>query len=119
MVLILECIVVCFILFVPCVIVIANGIHNGAFLFERVVQERVVAVRSSYNPKRSLLMVIPRLSIPVMNLQKQDPVLQTAFIVKFAARSLLSLKLSLLWDMSPDGTRSTVSGITLMKTENL
>ena len=42
MVLILECIVVCFILFVPCVIVIANGIHNGAFLFERDVQERVV-----------------------------------------------------------------------------
>lgn len=42
MVLILECIVVCFILLVPCVIAIANGIHNGAFLFEKDVQERVV-----------------------------------------------------------------------------
>ena len=42
MVLILECIVICFILFIPCVIVIANGVHNGAFLFEKDVQERVV-----------------------------------------------------------------------------
>ena len=42
MVLILECIVVCFILLVPCVVVIANGIHNGVFLFEQDVQDRVV-----------------------------------------------------------------------------
>ncbi|MBP3855367.1 MAG: hypothetical protein IK990_07150 [Ruminiclostridium sp.] len=42
MVLILECIAVCFILLVPCVIAIANGVHNGAFLFEKDVQERVV-----------------------------------------------------------------------------
>jgi len=42
MVLFLECIVICFILFVPCVVVIANGVHNGAFLFEKDVQERVV-----------------------------------------------------------------------------
>ena len=41
MVLILECIVVCFILLVPCVIAIANGIHNAAFLFEQDVQDRV------------------------------------------------------------------------------
>lgn len=59
MVLILECIVVCFILFVPCVIVIANGIHNGAFLFERDVQERVVkmgliSARSSAGTRISL-----------------------------------------------------------------
>lgn len=42
MVLVLECIVICFILFIPCVVVIANGVHNGAFLFEKDVQERVV-----------------------------------------------------------------------------
>ena len=42
MVLILECIVICFILFIPCVIVIANGAHNGVFLYEKDVQERVV-----------------------------------------------------------------------------
>ena len=42
MVLILECIVICFILFLPCVVVIANGIHNGAFLFEKDVQDRVI-----------------------------------------------------------------------------
>ena len=42
MILILECIVICFILFLPCVVVIANGIHNGAFLFEKDVQERVI-----------------------------------------------------------------------------
>ena len=42
MVLILECIVICFILLVPCVIVIANGVHNGVFLYEKDVQERVV-----------------------------------------------------------------------------
>ena len=40
--LILECVVICFILFMPCVIAIANGIHNAAFLFENDVQERVV-----------------------------------------------------------------------------
>ena len=42
MILILECIVICFILFLPCVVVIANGIHNGVFLFETDVQERVI-----------------------------------------------------------------------------
>lgn len=42
MVLILECMIVCFILLVPCVVAIANGIHNAAFLFERNVQDRVV-----------------------------------------------------------------------------
>ena len=31
MILILECIVICFILFLSCVVVIANGIHNGAW----------------------------------------------------------------------------------------
>jgi hypothetical protein len=34
--------VVCFILFLPCVVVIANGTEQGAFLFEKDVQERVV-----------------------------------------------------------------------------
>ncbi len=38
MVLILECIVVCFILFLPCVVVIANGTEQGAFLYEKDVQ---------------------------------------------------------------------------------
>ena len=42
MILILECIVICFILLVPCVAAIANGIHNAAFLFEQDVQDRVV-----------------------------------------------------------------------------
>ncbi|MBQ9251378.1 MAG: hypothetical protein IJ188_06035 [Clostridia bacterium] len=42
MVLILECLVVCFILLLPCVISIANGIHNATFLFEQEVQDRVV-----------------------------------------------------------------------------
>lgn len=42
MVLILECMVICFILLVPCVVAIANGIHNAAFLFEGDVQDRVV-----------------------------------------------------------------------------
>ncbi len=59
MVLILECIVICFILFVPCVVVIANGIHNGAFLFEKDVQERVVQMglitEEEINRNRKLL----------------------------------------------------------------
>ena len=42
MILILECIVCCFILLVPCVVVITNGAHNGVFLYEKDVQERVV-----------------------------------------------------------------------------
>ena len=42
MILILECIIVCFILLVPCVVAIANGIHNAAFLYEQDVQERVI-----------------------------------------------------------------------------
>ena len=44
LILILECIAVCFILLVPCVIAIANGVHNAAFLFEKDVQNRVVAM---------------------------------------------------------------------------
>ena len=42
MILVLECIAVCFILLVPCVVAIANGTHNAAFLFEPDVQRRVV-----------------------------------------------------------------------------
>ena len=42
MILILECLVVCFILFLPCVVAIANGTYNAAFLFEQDVQERVI-----------------------------------------------------------------------------
>lgn len=42
MVLILECIVICFILLVPCVVVIAGGVHHAAFLYEKDVQQRVV-----------------------------------------------------------------------------
>ena len=42
MILILECIIICFILLVPCVVTIANGIHNAAFLFEQDVRDRVV-----------------------------------------------------------------------------
>lgn len=42
MIMILECLVVCFILFLACVVAIANGTHNAAFLFEKDVQERVV-----------------------------------------------------------------------------
>ncbi len=37
MTLILECIAICFVLLLSCVVVIANGIHNGAFLFEKDV----------------------------------------------------------------------------------
>ncbi len=42
MVLLLESLIVCFILFLPCVVAIANGTHNAAFLFEKDVQERVI-----------------------------------------------------------------------------
>ena len=42
MVLILECIIICFILLVPCVVSIANGVEQAAFLFEVDVQDRVV-----------------------------------------------------------------------------
>ena len=42
MVFVLECIVVCFILFLPCVVVIANGTEQGTFLYEKDVQDRVV-----------------------------------------------------------------------------
>ena len=44
MVLILECIVVCFILLVPCVVAIANGTENASFLFEKEVEERVLKI---------------------------------------------------------------------------
>lgn len=40
--LVLECVAICFILLVPCVVAIANGVEQAAFLFERDVQERVV-----------------------------------------------------------------------------
>lgn len=39
MVLILECVIICFILLVSCVVSIANGIEQGAFLFEADVQD--------------------------------------------------------------------------------
>ncbi|MBR1456528.1 MAG: hypothetical protein IJ594_05140 [Oscillospiraceae bacterium] len=42
MLLILECIVMCFILLVPCVAAIANGVEQAAFLYEKDVQDRVV-----------------------------------------------------------------------------
>ncbi len=42
MVLILECAIICFILLLPCVVSIANGIKQAAFLFEADVQDRVV-----------------------------------------------------------------------------
>ena len=42
MTLILECVVVCFLLLVPCVVSIANGTEQAAFLYEKDVQERVV-----------------------------------------------------------------------------
>ena len=43
-ILIIECVVICFILLVPCVVSIANGIENAAFLFERDVQDRVIGM---------------------------------------------------------------------------
>ena len=42
MILFLECVVICFILLVPCVVAIANGVEQAAFLFEEDVQDRVV-----------------------------------------------------------------------------
>jgi len=42
MTLVLECIVICFILLIPCVVAIANGVEQATFLFEKDVQERVV-----------------------------------------------------------------------------
>ena len=42
MILVLECLVVCFILFLPCVIASANGAEQGVFLYEKDAQERVV-----------------------------------------------------------------------------
>lgn len=42
MILILECIIICFILLVPCVVAIANGVEQAAFLYEQDVQDRVV-----------------------------------------------------------------------------
>ncbi|MBQ9198036.1 MAG: hypothetical protein IJ157_12485 [Clostridia bacterium] len=44
MILILECLVVCFILLLPCVAAIANGTENAAFLYEKDVQDRVIAM---------------------------------------------------------------------------
>ena len=44
MILILECLVVCLILLVPCVVAIANGVENAAFLYEQDVQDRVVGM---------------------------------------------------------------------------
>lgn len=42
MVLVLECVIICFIRLVPCVVSIANGIEQAVFLFEADVQDRVV-----------------------------------------------------------------------------
>lgn len=42
MVLVLECVIICFILLVPCVVSIANGIKQAAFLFEADVQDMTV-----------------------------------------------------------------------------
>ena len=42
MTLVLECIVICFILLIPCVIAITNGVEQAAFLFKKDVQDRVV-----------------------------------------------------------------------------
>ena len=42
MILVLECMVICFILLIPCVVAIANGVEQAAFLFEKDVQDRVV-----------------------------------------------------------------------------
>ena len=42
MTLVLECMVICFILLIPCVVAIANGVEQAAFLFEKDVQDRVV-----------------------------------------------------------------------------
>lgn len=42
MTLILECLVICFILLAPCVVAIANGVEQTAFLYEKDVQDRVV-----------------------------------------------------------------------------
>lgn len=44
MILILECLVICFILLVPCVTAIANGVPNAAFLYEKDVQDRVIGM---------------------------------------------------------------------------
>ena len=41
MILLLECVVVCFLLLVPCVVAIANGVEQAAFLYEEDVQTRV------------------------------------------------------------------------------
>ena len=44
MTLVLECVVICFILLAPCVVAIANGVEQAAFLFEKDVRDRVVAM---------------------------------------------------------------------------
>ena len=67
MVLILECIVICFILLVPCVIVIANGVHNGVFLYENDVQERVVKMGLITEEKiRRNMKLFKCITMPVM-----------------------------------------------------
>lgn len=67
MVLILECIVICFILLVPCVIVIANGVHNGVFLYEKDVQERVVKMGLITEEKiRRNMKLFKCITMPVM-----------------------------------------------------
>jgi len=66
-VLILECIVICFILLVPCVIVIANGVHNGVFLYEKDVQERVVKMGLITEEKiRRNMKLFKCITMPVM-----------------------------------------------------
>ena len=67
MVLILECIVICFILLVPCVIAIANGVHNGVFLYEKDVQERVVKMGLITEEKiRRNMKLFKCITMPVM-----------------------------------------------------
>lgn len=67
MVLILECLIICFILLVPCVVAIANGVHNAAFLYERDVQDRVIKMglitRERLERNRKLFKFI---TLPVM-----------------------------------------------------
>ena len=61
MMLILEGLVVCFILLVPCVVSIANGIEQAAFLFEKDVQDRVVQMglitREKINRNRKIFKI--------------------------------------------------------------
>ncbi len=70
MTLVLECVVICFILFLPCVVAIANGIHNAAFLFEKDVQAHVVSmglITEEKIKRNGMLFKIPTLIVIVGN----------------------------------------------------